>query len=137
MRKTLYLILTFLICYILGLTEIWTGFCAMLLILNLFRFEEAFVWEIPLAVLGCGVLRDAFINELDNIIKILLPCAAVLISYRGARRLWLFFPIAVWTVFQGGEYAFSIMSAAVWYGMTNLVTANGEGERKPSVKKVF
>lgn len=130
MRKIFYLILTFFICYILKLSDVWLGFVPVLLLLNLFRFEESFLWEIPLAALGCGVLESAFINELDTLLKIFLPCGAVFIAYCTPKRLSIFFPIAIWAIFYNNIYALCAMAASVWFGVRTML-------KKPSVKTIF
>ena len=121
MRKIFYLILTFFICYILKLNHVWAGFVPMLLILNSFRFENSFLWEIPLAALGCGVLESAFINEIDTLIRIFLPCGAVFIAYCTPKKLAIFFPVAIWAIFNNGIYGFCALAASVWYGTRTTI----------------
>ena len=130
MRKIFYLILTFFICYILKLGDVWLGFAPVLLFLNLFKFEDSFLWEIPLAALSCGVLESAFVNELDTLLKIFLPCGAVFIAYNTPKRLVIFFPVAIWAIFNNNIYALCAMTASVWYGVRSIV-------KKPSVTAVF
>lgn len=130
MKKILYVILTFFICYAIKTSDIYIGFVPMLLTLMLFKFDASLLWEIPLATLSCSVLYSAFSREADMLIRIFLPLAAVLIAYSSPKKLLIFFPVAITSLFYKNIYAVSVMAAALWYGVRCVV-------KKTSDKKIF
>ena len=130
MKKLLYFGLTFIICSIFKLTHIWLAFAGVLLLLNLFAFENSFLWEIPFAALCIGIAESAFFSELDTLLKIFLPCSGVIIAYFLPKRLLLFFPVAIAAVFYGGIYGFCAMAAALWFSLRTII-------KRPSYKTVF
>jgi hypothetical protein len=130
MKKIFYLVLTFFICYILKLSHIWIGFVPALLVLNLLKFEDSFMWEIPLAALCLGIAESAFPEELVTISKVFLPCSSVIIAYYLPKRLVIFFPAAMIAIFTGGIYGLCIMTASLWLAIRTIM-------KKASYKTVF
>ena len=80
MQKLLYLIITFILCYILKLQHIWIVFVPILLLLVKFNFNAALLWEIPLCCLALGVMETAFYDDMVTLLRILIVCSAVIIG---------------------------------------------------------
>lgn len=116
MRKLIYLVITFCICYILGLERIWLGFVPALLAMMLFKTDSSILWEIPLAVLSCSVLDIAFADDVKILLHILILCSTVVISLVSPRRLVVFFLIAALAMFFENIYAIASVWATLWFG---------------------
>lgn len=117
MRKLVYLAITFVICYILGLQRIWLGFAPAMAAMLLFRFGSSVLWEIPLAVLSCSVLEIAFADDVKALLQILILCSTVIISAASPKRLAIFFPIAALAMFFENIYSIASVWAALWCGV--------------------
>ena len=115
LRKTFYIILTFIICLLLKNGRIWLGFAPMFLVFISFRFNINILWEIPLAVLFAGTLFLAFPDDIKLFIYVLLPVAAMLISVINPKKLFLFFASAVPVLIFKNIYSAAVLWAAIWY----------------------
>lgn len=114
MRKLFYLAITFIICYILKLDRIWMGFVPIMLAMLFFRIDSSALWEIPLAVLSCNVLEIAFSEDIKILLYVLVLFATVAVSAASPKRLFIFFPVAVFSMFFENIYAVSAVWATLW-----------------------
>lgn len=117
MRKLFYLAITFAICYILKLDHIWLGFVPVMLAMLLFRVDSSALWEIPLAVLSCSVLEIAFAEDIKILLYALILCGTVAVSAASPKRLFIFFPVAVFAIFFENIYAVAAVWAMLWCGV--------------------
>ena len=117
MRKLFYLAITFVICYILSLDRIWLGFVPVMLAMLLFRVDSSALWEIPLAVLSCSVLEIAFAEDIKILLYALILCGTVAVSAASPKRLFIFFPVAVFAIFFENIYAVAAVWATIWCGV--------------------
>lgn len=117
MRKLFYLAITFVICYILNLDRIWLGFVPVMLAMLLFRVDSSALWEIPLAVLSCSVLEIAFAEDIKILLYALILCGTVAVSAASPKRLFIFFPVAVFAIFFENIYAVAAVWATLWCGV--------------------
>ncbi len=117
MRKLFYLAITFVICYILKLDRIWLGFVPVMLAMLLFRVDSSALWEIPLAVLSCSVLEIAFAEDIKILLYALILCGTVAVSAASPKRLFIFFPVAIFAIFFENIYAVAAIWATLWCGV--------------------
>ena len=88
MRKILCITLSFVVCRFLDVTDIWTGFTLVTLGLML-KLNPSLLWEIPIGVLSCSIVTDVFYNDMADILRVIIPTAAVLMAYSAPRKLIL------------------------------------------------
>ena len=117
MRKIIYIAITFIICYVLKLQNIWFGFVPVFLLMSFFKTDKNFLWEIPLAVMLCDVLLIVFSEELRMLIYILSLISTALISITSTRKLFFLFPIIILAVTNENMYMVSALWATIWYAL--------------------
>ncbi len=117
MQKLIYLTVTFAVCSFFGLGRIWLGFTAVLLFMSLLRFEDSYLWEIPLAVLSCSVLEIAFHDDIKIVLQILVLFSTFFISLVSPKRLPIFFLTAIFAMFFENIYSIATVWATLWYGV--------------------
>ena len=117
MRKLIYFVATFALSSLFGLGRIWLGFTAALLFMSLLRFEDSFLWEIPLAVLSCSVLEIAFHDDIKIVLQILILFSTFFISLVSPRRLPIFFLTAIFAMFFENIYSIAAVWGTLWYGV--------------------
>ena len=117
MRKLIYFAATFALCSLFGLGRIWLAFTAVLLFMSLLRFEDSFLWEIPLAVLSCSVLEIAFHDDIKIVLQILILFSTFFISLVSPKRLPIFFLTAIFAMFFENTYSIAAVWATLWYGV--------------------
>ncbi len=117
MRKLIYLIVTFFVCRIFGVGNLWLGFTSVFLLMSLFRFHDSFLWEIPLAVLSCSVITIAFADDMKIATQILILISTVVISYASPKKLAPFFLISAIALFYENAYSIAFVWATLWYGV--------------------
>ena len=121
MRKLIYLTVTFAVCSFFGLGRIWLGFTAVLLFMSLLRFEDSYLWEIPLAVLSCSVLEIAFHDDIKIVLQILILFSTFFISLVSPKRLPIFFLTAIFAMFFENIYSIATVWATLWYGVRHAL----------------
>ena len=77
----------------------------------------SFLWEIPLAVLSCNVLEIAFAEDMKILLYGLILCGTVAVSAASPKRLFIFFPVAVFAIFFENIYAVAAVWATIWCGV--------------------
>ena len=117
MRKLIYFAATFALCSLFGLGRIWLGFTAVLLSMSLLRFEDSFLWEIPLAVLSCSVLEIAFQDDIKIVLQILVLFSTFFISLVSPKRLPIFFLTVIFAMFFENIYSIAAVWGTLWYGV--------------------
>ncbi len=116
MRKLLYFVTTFAVCYIFGLGNIWLAFTAMLLLMSYFKFHDSYLWEIPLATLSCSVISIAFKDDIKIATQILMLIASIPIAFAKPGKLLIFFPVSALALFWENSYSIVLVWAMLWYG---------------------
>ncbi|MBE7055362.1 MAG: hypothetical protein E7392_04535 [Ruminococcaceae bacterium] len=114
MRKLLYLIITFIVCYILKLQDIWVVFVPVMLLLIKFKFNAAALWEIPLCCLALGVLETAFGDDMVTLLRILIPCSGAIIGLFSPKKLFVFFLAAAYGVIVKNMSGVCVIWAVLW-----------------------
>ena len=114
MRKLLYLIITFIVCYILKLQHIWIVFVPMLLLTIRFRYSVSALWEIPLCCLALGVLETAFGDDMVTLLRILIPCCGAIIGLFSPKKLFVFFLAAAYGVIVKNMSGVCVIWAVLW-----------------------
>ena len=117
MQKLFYLAITFVICYLLKLELIWLGFVPVMLAMLFFRIESSILWEIPLAVLSCSVLEIAFVEDIKILLYVLILCSTIAVSAASLKHLFIFFPVAIFSVFFENIFAVAAVWATLWCGI--------------------
>ena len=117
MRKLIYFVAAFAVCYIFGLGNIWLGFTSVFLLMSLLKFHDSYLWEIPLAVLSCSVLTVAFSDDIKIAAQILIIASAVPIAFVIPKRLLIFFPVSALALFLENDYSIAFLWATLWYGV--------------------
>lgn len=117
MRKIFYIAITFIICRFLNLQQIWVGFVPFFLLLNSFKTDEDFLWEVPLAALVCDVLLTAFPDETGMLIYVLAVTSAVILSVVSGKKLLVLFPAIILSVTTKNIHSVALLWAGVWYGI--------------------
>ena len=98
MHKILALALSFIICRVFGITDIWLLFVPVYFIF-MFPDISGLSWESLLCALTAETIL-AFSGEYALLIcRILMVCSAVFFAFRTPRKLLLFFPLAVLSLF--------------------------------------
>lgn len=114
MRKFLYVAATFIMCAVFGFTEIWIGFTAVYFLFLFGKSENSLLWEIPMAVLACSIITDFFPENTAEVIKVLIPFAAVLTAYYLPERLITFFVTATVALIMKNEAGIAAIWGAIW-----------------------
>lgn len=114
MRKLLYLIITFIVCYILKLQHIWIVFVPMLLLMIRFRCSVSALWEIPLCCLALGVLETTFGDDMVTLLRILIPCSGAIIGLFSPKKLFVFFLAATYGVIVKNMSGVCVIWAVLW-----------------------
>ncbi len=122
MRKLVCFLITFAVCRIFGFGDIWLGFTPVLLLLSFFKFNDSFLWEIPLAVFSCSVLLLAFPEDIKAVLQIIILTSTALIAYTSPRRLAPFFLISAIALFFENTYSVAFVFATLWFGLRNVFT---------------
>ena len=131
MKKIIYFILTYIICRILGISDIWLGFAPTLCLILFTRLENSLVWEIPIGTLICAILINMAGKDFTLLLRMLIPCGAAVIAYTSPKRLALFFPAAVLSLFLKNAFCVALMGAFVWCGIKLLFVKDYSTTIKP------
>ena len=117
MRKLTYLAITFSVCHLFGLGDIWLGFTTVLLLMTFFKFYDSFVWEIPLGVLSASVLQIAFADDIKIVVQFLILVNSIIIAYVSPKKIPLFFLISTVALFFENAYSISFEWGMLWYSV--------------------
>ena len=131
MKKIIYFILTYIVCRVLGIGDIWLGFAPFVCIILFTRLGNSLVWEIPIGTLICAIIINLAGKDFTRLLRILIPCGAVVIAYASPKRLALFFPAAVLSLFLKNAYCVAVMGAFVWCGIRLLFVKDYSTTTKP------
>lgn len=122
MRKIIYLAVTYMICAVMGLGNIWLWFTPVLLSMLLFKIPNSIWWEIPIACLSFNILELLFEDDLKALLHILILCSTVIISVISPRRLFVFFLIAIAAMYFENIFTAAAVWATLWYGLRSALT---------------
>ena len=117
MRKIIYIVITFIICYFLKLNNIWLGFVPVFLLMARFKIDGNFLWEVPLAVMLCDISFVLFSEDLRILVYILSLISTALISIVSAKKLFLLFPIIIIAVANENIFTIAALWATLWYSL--------------------
>ncbi len=131
MKKIIYFILTYIVCRVLGISDIWLGFAPFVCLILFTRLDNSLVWEIPIGTLICAIIINATGKDFTLLLRILISCGAAVIAYPSPKRLALFFPVAVLSLFLKNAFCVAIMGAFVWCGIKLLFVKEHSNTRKP------
>ena len=135
MRKFLYITATFMICAFFGLIKIWVGFTFVYVLFTVGKRDTAPLWEIPMAVLACSIITDAFADYTAECIKIIIPVASVLTAYYFPAKLLLLFPVAIGSLITVNEFAVAAMWATLWCAGREFITERQKTLHYSNIKK--
>lgn len=131
MKKIIYFILTYIVCRVLDIGDIWLGFAPFVCIILFTRLGNSLVWEIPIGTLICAIIINLAGKDFTLLLRILIPCGAAVIAYASPKRLALFFPAAVLSLFLKNAYCVAVMGAFVWCGIRLLFVKDYSTTTKP------
>ena len=131
MKKIIYFILTYIVCHILGVGGIWLGFAPFMCLTLFTRLKNSLIWEIPIGTLICAIIINLAGKDYTLLLRILIPCGAAIIAYTSPKRLALFFPAAVLSLFLKNEYCVAVMGAFLWCGIKFLFVKDYSITTKP------
>ena len=114
MKKIIYITVTFFICRLLKISDLWVGF-ALVSVLLFPGAEKNFIWEIPLGVLALSVVSDAFSSDPINLLRVTVLLASLFTAYMYPKRLWLVLGVSIIAVIFKNIYTVSVMWAFLWY----------------------
>ena len=117
MRNLFYILTTFAVCTLFGSVGLWIGFAATFLLLTFKNINSSIIWEIPMGVLIGSIASEVFLGEEITLIRILIPIAAALFAGFYPKKLFLFFPVAIVSLFLRDSYGIQIMCASIWCGV--------------------
>ena len=121
MQKIIYLLITYPVCVILGVGHLWLWFAIVYSAMHLMKLPSSIWWEIPLAVLFCGVIELAFRDEISFVLRLCVLLGSMLTAYENPRKLLLFFLFALTAVFYDGIYAFAAAWALLWCSARDIL----------------
>lgn len=131
MKKIIYFIITYIVCRILGLSDVWLGFAATYAVLLFTKMTPSLFWEIPMGTLASAISISAMGGDFAALLRILIPCAGVIIAYTSTKRLAIFFPAAVLALFFKNVYFAAAMCAFIWCGVKFLFPQKYSNTTKP------
>lgn len=131
MKKIIYFILTYIICRVLGISDIWLGFAPFVCLILFTRLGNSLIWEIPIGTLICAIIINVTGKDFTLLLRILIPCGAAVIAYASPKRLALFFPAAVISLFLKNAYCVAVMGAFLWCGVKLLFVKDYSTTTKP------
>ena len=114
MKKIIYITISFFICRLLGIADVWAGF-ALVSVLIFPGTAKNFIWEIPLGVLALSVATDAFASDLVSVLRITVLIAPLFTVYMYPKRLWLVFGVPIIAVVFKNIYTLSALWSLLWY----------------------
>ena len=114
MQKFLFTALSFIVCRVFGITNIWLLFVPVYVI---FMFPH--ISDLPWESVLCALTAEAVLSFAGEytlfICRILMVCSAVFFALRTPRKLLIFFPLAVFSLFFSPEKEGCIlMLSALW-----------------------
>lgn len=124
MQKLLCILITFAACFLFGEAVLWFAFTISFLLLSFGKYENSFLWEIPMGVLLSSIAVEAFSSGMVLLLRVLIPIAAVLFAGFSPRRLFAFFPLAIVALITGDGFGIAIMCGAVWCGVKSIFIAD-------------
>lgn len=131
MKKIIYFIISYIVCQALGLNDIWLGFAISYAAILFTRMTDSLLWEIPMGALAAAIGISAIGEDFASLLRILIPCAGVIIAYTSPKRLALFFPAAVLALFFKNVYFAASMCAFIWCGVKFLFIKEHSNTTKP------
>lgn len=115
MQKLLSLLISFIICFIFGIADVWLWFALSFVFLSFPSIQES-IWEIPLGAMLASVLVIFFKDYTAILLSTLLVSASVIFAVSRPQKLILFYPLAVASLFlfPSDESAVFAIGAAFW-----------------------
>ncbi len=115
MQKLFSLAISFLICLVFGIVNVWPWFALSFVLLTFPDITES-VWEIPLGAMAISVLTIFCRDYISVLLSSLLVSASVIFAIASPRKLLVFYPLAVIALFlfPTDESIVYTMAAAFW-----------------------
>ncbi len=112
MKSLFYFIVSFCVCAILGISSLWVGFGAVMLLFNR-KITSSMPWEIAISVLVLSIAADIFPGQEVNILRVFIPAAAVLTACTKPKKLIIVFALSILALLLKNAYALGIMGAVL------------------------
>ncbi len=114
MKKALYVLLTLPVCAVFGFTKLWCGFSAVYFLFLFKGIGKPTLWEIPMAILACSIVKDLTAGQTALGIRFLIPSAALLTAFFTPKKLLPFFAVSIVSLILRNDYGLSAIFAAMW-----------------------
>ena len=115
MQKLFSLGLSFLICLIFGISDVWIWFSISFVLLSFPDMDES-IWEIPLGAMAISVIL-AFCRDYTEVLtaSLIIP-ASVIFAAAKPRKLLVFYPLVIASLFffPNSESVVFAMAASLW-----------------------
>ena len=115
MQKIFSLTISFIVCFIFGIADVWPWFALAFVLLSFPNVQES-MWEIPLGAMAISVL-SIFCRDYTGILTAsLIISASAIFAVSKPQKLFIFYPLAAISLFlfPTSESAVYAMSAAFW-----------------------
>ena len=115
MQKLFSLAISFLICLVFGVADVWPWFALSFVLLSLPDIRES-VWEIPIGAMAISVLVIFLGDYTAVLMSVLLISTSVIFAISIPRKLIIFYPLAAIALFlfPADESIVYTMAAALW-----------------------
>lgn len=115
MQKILSLAISFVICFVFGIADIWPWFALSFVLLSFPDISES-IWEIPLGAMSISVLTIFCRDYTDILLSVLLIASSVIFAIAKPQKLLIFYPLCVVALFffPSNESIVFSMAASLW-----------------------
>ena len=115
MQKLLSLLISFIICFIFGIADVWLWFALSFVLLSFPSIQES-MWEIPLGAMSISVLVIFCRDYIDVLLSVLLVASSVIFAISKPQKLIIFYPLCAVALFlfPNDESVVFSMAAALW-----------------------
>jgi len=121
MKKIFFtIIFSFFFCLLLNLSGIWLFFTPFYFMMEGRKISENAMWEIPMAALVIAI-AVSFLTEYEGIfLRSLILLAAGVISAISPKKLFVFFPAVIFSLFIDPRSGIAIIFACLWCGIRQV-----------------
>lgn len=124
MKKIILIALTYLVCRILKIGNIWLGFMSAFVIIHSFKAPLSAFWEIPIGCLLCAIALETAEGDMHSFLSVLIPTGAVLTAFSSPGKLAVFFPLAVAAIVSEKVFFAAALFSVLWCSVRNLFVKN-------------